>query len=79
MPNGKPGDHPLTDILVHKRRTFSGEIDSLIRKIVELGGRKELEGRFNFFALPSKPEFKKALKAIYEQLEVEARTRDRKA
>ena len=79
MPNGKVGDHPLTDIVVHKRRTFSAEIDSLIRKIVELGGRKHLETRFNFFALPAKSEFKKALEEVKLKLEEDAKTRDAKA
>ena len=73
MPNGKPGDHPLTDIVVHKRRRFSREIDSLIEKIVELGGQKELERRFNFFALPAKPEFRKALREIHARLLGEAK------
>lgn len=36
MPNGKPGDHPLTDICVHGRRTFSEEADHLVREIVSL-------------------------------------------
>lgn len=31
MPNGKPGDHPFTDIVVHKIETYSPEIDGLIR------------------------------------------------
>jgi hypothetical protein len=42
MPNGKPGDHPLTDILVHKREVFGPEADDLIREISELSSRHEL-------------------------------------
>jgi hypothetical protein len=33
MPNGRPGDHPLTDIVVHKIATFGAEIDDKIRRI----------------------------------------------
>ena len=33
MPNGKPGDHPLTDIVVHNARLFGAEIDDKIRQI----------------------------------------------
>ena len=33
MPNGKPGDHPLTDIVVHGIRVFGPEIDDKIRRI----------------------------------------------
>lgn len=43
MPNGKPGDHPLTDILVHKRRVYGRRADDLIRKIAELSSQRELE------------------------------------
>lgn len=43
MPNGKPGDHPLTDILVHKFSVYGSEADDLIRKIAELCSRGELD------------------------------------
>lgn len=36
MPNGKPHDHPLTDILVHGIETYGAEADDLIRKIRDL-------------------------------------------
>lgn len=37
MPNGKPGDHPLTDIIIYGRRVYSERADALVREIVELG------------------------------------------
>lgn len=40
--NGKPGDHPLTDILIHKLKVYGQEADDLIRKIAELCSRPEL-------------------------------------
>ena len=43
MPNGKPGDHPLTDILIHKLGVYGREADDLIRKIAALGSRRELD------------------------------------
>lgn len=43
MPNGKPGDHPLTDILVHRLAVYGDEADDLIRKIAELCSRRELD------------------------------------
>lgn len=43
MPNGKLGDHPLTDILVHKAKVYGREADDLIRKIAELCNRSELD------------------------------------
>jgi hypothetical protein len=41
MPNGKPGDYPLNDVLDH-RRVYGEEADELIRKIAELCSRREL-------------------------------------
>ncbi|QDS99881.1 hypothetical protein HG15A2_32120 [Adhaeretor mobilis] len=35
MPNGKPGDHPLTDILHNNLTVYSAEIDQRIRVLVE--------------------------------------------
>ncbi len=40
--NGKPGDHPLTDILVHKLEIYGPEADNLVREISELSSRHEL-------------------------------------
>ena len=37
MANGKPGDHPLTDILVHGTATFSDEVDQLVRDLAPSG------------------------------------------
>ena len=36
MPNGRPGDHPLTDLLVHKRHPFPAEIETLILAIYQI-------------------------------------------
>ncbi len=33
MPNGKPGDHPITDIVVHRIKTYTPEIDDMVREI----------------------------------------------
>jgi alpha-amylase/alpha-mannosidase (GH57 family) len=43
MPNGKPGDHPLTDIFVHKSEVYGREADDLIRRIGELCSSRELD------------------------------------
>jgi hypothetical protein len=75
MPNGKHGDHPITDILKWKRRVFSEKIDGLIVEIVELGGRKELEDSFNLFAPPPSLEFERLLEDIRDRLLHDARAR----
>ena len=33
MPNGKPGDHPLTDIVVHGIEVFGEPIDARVRRL----------------------------------------------
>ncbi len=42
MPNSKPGDHPLSDILVYKLEVYGPEADDLIRGISEFSSRYEL-------------------------------------
>jgi hypothetical protein len=41
--NGKPGDHPLTDILGHKLEVYGQETDELILRIREMCSLRELE------------------------------------
>ena len=43
MPNGKPGDHPLTDIFVHNLEVYGKEVDDLIKKIGSLSSNRELD------------------------------------
>ena len=33
MANGRPGDHPLTDIVKHRLSMFGSEIDDKVRKL----------------------------------------------
>jgi hypothetical protein len=45
MPNGKPGDRPYTDIVVHGLRVSSATADALVREIATLadeGTRRQL-------------------------------------
>jgi hypothetical protein len=43
MPNGRPGDHPLTDIFFHGIQVYGPEADDLIRKIGQLCSGRELD------------------------------------
>lgn len=43
MPNGKPGDHPLTDITVHHLEVFGEACDDLIREIYRRDGPAVLD------------------------------------
>jgi hypothetical protein len=42
MPNGKPGDHPVTDITIHHLEVFGQVCDDLIRDICLRGGQAAL-------------------------------------
>jgi len=42
MANGKPHDHPLTDILRYNLEVYGLEADELIRKIGKLSSPREL-------------------------------------
>ena len=72
MPNGKPGDHPLTDIVVHGRRVYSARADSLVRRIVELGGRDEIEEmlflEYNEMDRPDVARLERVLAEIHDRL-----------
>jgi hypothetical protein len=57
MPNGKPGDHPVTDMLVHGMHPFPPDIEAMLREVLRLqpefpDGKRpfvegcEWEGRF---------------------------------
>ena len=71
MPNGKPGDDPLTDILVHNLEVFSPEADALIKEIVSLGGQADLERHFNLFWTPPLEEFESELRVLLDRLHEE--------
>ena len=55
MPNGKPGDHPITDVMIHNSVVFSEPWDSELRKIVDLLGYEGTHEWFNAHCW-SKPE-----------------------
>lgn len=40
MPNGKPGDHPYTDIVAHNVTVYSRLSADLVREIARLGDDK---------------------------------------
>ena len=42
MANDKPGEHPLTDILIHEIEVYGPEADDFIRGISEFSSRHEL-------------------------------------
>ena len=82
MPNGKPGDHPYTDIVVHGRRVYSKAIDRLVREVAELSderGRRELGDmllfEYNQYSKPDLAKLARVLSERREQLRKEATER----
>jgi hypothetical protein len=41
MPNGKPGDNPLSDLIIHKAHPFPADIEDLLLKIDAIGRRPD--------------------------------------
>jgi hypothetical protein len=82
MPNGKPGDHPYTDIMVHGRRVYSKAIDRLVREVAELSderSRRELGDillfEYNEFSKPDLAKLERVLSERLDQLRREATER----
>jgi hypothetical protein len=73
MANGKHGDHPLTDILIHKVPVFSPSIDKLITEIAKFIPIYRLREMFNWFSLPPLSEFEKQLEETLCKLRKEAK------
>lgn len=73
--NGKKGDHPLTDLLVHKIPVYTISIDNLIVEISKLVSYDRLYDMFNWYSLPSLPEFEQQLKDILKQFKEDAKER----
>lgn len=82
MPNGKIGDHPYTDIMIHNREIYSVLARSLVREIASLADdktRRELADMlfrdFNEFANPDVPKLERVLTQMRDGLCREARER----
>jgi len=82
VPNGKPGDHPYTDIVVHRLTVYSPSADALVREITTLADeqtRRELADllyrRFNVYEQPDVAELERTLTGLRDRLRREARER----
>ncbi len=71
MPNGKPGDHPFTDIVTHNADVYSTVADGLVREIAKLADDKTryelsdlLLGKFNPYSNPDVGALERYLKAL---------------
>ena len=82
MPNGKVGDHPYTDIVIHGRAVYSHVADALVREIASLSDdrtHRELQDRlmreFNEYHNPDVKKLERVLTEWRDRLKTEARGR----
>ena len=82
MPNGKIGDHPLTDILIHGRVVYSERATDLIRQVVaqaDSSTKQELSERlifeYNDHSNPDVAELEAELEALLLKLQKDAQKR----
>ena len=79
MPNGKPGDHPYTDIVLHGLSVYTPAIDALVREIANLGGRDEISDMLllesNEYSRPDVAKLERVLTEIRDRRARDARER----
>ncbi len=82
MPNGKPGDHPFTDIVNHGLDVYSSQVAKLVREIVKLASEQErrklsdlLYQEYNEYSNPDVEELERVLTDLRDKLLRDARER----
>ena len=75
MPNGKPGDHPINDIVDHGLEVFSREADELVRELARLVPRDRMWGLMDWLSPPRLPELTQELHRLVEMFRDDARGR----
>jgi hypothetical protein len=82
MPNGKPGDHPYTDIMIHGRDVYSRRAAALVREIASLVDektRRELADllffEYNEFSKPNIAKLERVLTKMRDSVKRDARNR----
>lgn len=77
--NGKPGDSPITDITIHGLGVYSPKTDALIREIIQLGGREQIEpmlvSDYSRHNRPNVPELEEVLARVRDRLTRDAKER----
>ena len=75
MANGTRGDHPITDILFHRARVFTPEIDDLVRELSKLMAYERLYDQFDWFDPPPTDVFHGKLRDLVARLKKEGKDR----
>jgi len=72
MGNGRPHDHPISDILNHKILTFSETVDELICRIADIVTPAKIDEYVNWQNPPPLAEFEVELTETLKALEQDA-------
>lgn len=75
MENVKPGEHPLTDIVIHKRKVFSAEVDRLVRDVHHWMPLPKMMDLLDWLDPPPVAEIQALLAKTRDDLRREARER----
>ncbi len=82
MPNGKQGDHPYTDMVIHHLDVYSRKATELVRQIAQLGDEKTrrelgdmLWREYNPYNKPDVAKLEGVLSELRDRVYKEARAR----
>ena len=82
MPNGKPGDHPFTDIVNHGLDVYSSQVAKRVREIAKLASDQErrklsdlLYQEYSEYSNPDIEELERVLTDLHDKLLRDARER----
>jgi hypothetical protein len=67
MPNGKPGDHPYTDILVLGHSEYGDPVDSLVKELSKMPGFSAVSNEVSNILWDNSPAFEKEKEARIRQ------------
>jgi quercetin dioxygenase-like cupin family protein len=73
--SGRPGDHPINDLLDHGIAVYSPEADALVKAIAKLVPRYRLWELIDWFSPPPMDAFTAQLQKLHDDLVREARER----
>ena len=73
--NGRSGDHPLTDIVVHRMQVFSPEVDELIVRIHTISPGELDRLGIDWFAPPAIERLEALLNTRFKELLNDAKDR----
>ncbi len=75
MPNGKPGDHPRTDLTIHGVSVYGEPTDGRLRKLIVLMGQRRFDEWFNPYFAEKRDAIAEAAKVKLAEEETAARAR----